>query len=93
MKEQKIGEAIIELLKLLSEVEVKKEKEEENSKTYDQLMNKQQLAEKLGCHVSKVNEFYVYQNGFPRITPLGGKEMRFSHFAVDKWIAENIEYH
>jgi len=98
MNEQKVGKAVVSLLSVINgefKGQIKGHKEcmsGEQRLVYDTLMNKQQLAEKLGCHISKVNEFYVYQSGFPSITPPGGKEMRFSHFAVDKWIVENMDY-
>jgi len=97
MNEQKIGKTVLSLLNVIAteyKDHTKEHKEHlpDENPVYDCLINKRQLAEKLGCHISKVNEFYVYQPGFPSITPPGGKEMRFSHFAVDKWLAENMDY-
>jgi len=97
MNEQKIGKTVIALLSVIAgeykgQIKESKEHLSDEHPIYDSLINKRQLAEKLGCHISKVNEFYVYQPGFPSITPPGGKEMRFSQFAVDKWLAENMDY-
>jgi len=96
MTEKEIGQAVMTLVHAITEVSKKRTTEGNHPKIekprYDQLMNKRQLAEKLGCHISKVNEHYVYQPNFPIIKPPGGKEERFSHVAVDKWIVDHMTY-
>lgn len=90
-----MSEVMVKLVTGLSKMIAKemKSQKENNSKEvkHNKLLNKTELAKKLGYHTSEINDI-IYSTGFPKMKIKAGGQLRFSEFAVDMWIDDNQVY-